>query len=176
MPSPVLVAYATKHGATAEIAEAIAGRLRADGLDAEARHAGDVRSLEQYSAVVLGSAVYMKRWRREARHFLRHHHDALARMPFWVFSSGAVGEHRDPDWEEPAKVVETVKRLGAREHVVFGGRVPQDPGNFVERAMLRDTPPEVADLRDFGAIRGWASEIAAALRTPAGAERGAAAP
>ncbi len=169
MPSPVLVAYATKHGATAEIAEAIAGQLRADGLEAEARHAGDVRSLEQYSAVVLGSAVYMKRWRREARHFLRHHHDTLARMPFWVFSSGAVGEHRDPDWEEPAKVVETVERLGAREHVVFGGRVPQDPGNFVERAMLRDTPPEVADLRDFDAIRAWASTIAAALRTPAGA-------
>jgi menaquinone-dependent protoporphyrinogen oxidase len=85
-----------------------------------------------------------------------------------VFSSGAVGEHRDPQWEEPAKIVETVESLGAREHVVFGGRVPQDPGNFVERAMLRDTPPEVADLRDFDAIRAWASTIAAALKTPAG--------
>jgi menaquinone-dependent protoporphyrinogen oxidase len=166
MPSPVLVAYATKHGATAEIAEAIADQLRADGLDAEARRAGEVRSLDQYSAVVLGSAVYMKRWRREARHFLRHHHDALAHTPLWVFSSGAVGEHRDPQWEEPAKIVETVERLGAREHVVFGGRVPQDPGNFVERAMLRDTPPEVADLRDFDAIRSWASGIAAALAMP----------
>jgi|SRR5215208_6203273 len=164
MTPTVLVAVASKHGATAEIADAIAEQLRRDGLDADLADAGDVKSLAGYDAVVLGSAVYVKRWRREARSFLRKHHDELAERPFWVFSSGYLGDHRDPDWEEPHKIVDAVEKLGARDHVTFGGRVPEDPGNFVERAMKRDTPPENADMRDFDAIRAWASTIAAALR------------
>ena len=35
---------------------------------------------------------------------------------------------------------------------MFGGRVPTDPGNFVERAMLKNTPPERRDARDWPAI------------------------
>src|SRR5215211_4260149 len=113
MTPTVLVAVASKHGATAEIADAIAEQLRRD--------AGDVKSLAGYDAVVLGSAVYAKRWRREARSFLRKHHDELAERPFWVFSSGYLGDHRDPDWEEPHKIVDAVEKLGARDHVTFGG-------------------------------------------------------
>ena len=64
--SRVLVAYGSKHGSTAEIAEAIAATLREAGLQADCVKAGDVRSLEGYDAVVLGSAVYMRRWRRAA--------------------------------------------------------------------------------------------------------------
>jgi menaquinone-dependent protoporphyrinogen oxidase len=161
----VLVAYASKHGSTAEIAEAVAVELRAHGLGADCRTAADVRDVDGYDAVVLGSATYMKRWRHEARRFLHHFDDALAQMPFWIFSSGPVGEKAPSDggWAEPAKVVETAQRLGVRDHAVFGGRVPQDPGNFVEKAMLRDTPEPFADLRDWEQIRGWAAGIAEAL-------------
>jgi menaquinone-dependent protoporphyrinogen oxidase len=53
-----------------------------------------------------------------------------------------------------------VAQLGAREHVMFGGRVPPDPGNFVERAMLKNTPPERRDARDWPAIEEWARGVA----------------
>ena len=69
----VLVAYASKHGSTEEIAEAIAASLRECGLAADCVAAGAVNSLEGYDAVVLGSAVYMRPWRREARRFLHSH-------------------------------------------------------------------------------------------------------
>jgi len=82
------VAYASKHGSTAEIAEAIGDELRAAGRTVDVRDAGEVTDLAGYDAVVLGSATYMRRWRREARRFLRHHASALADCPFWVFSSG----------------------------------------------------------------------------------------
>ena len=59
----VLVAYASKHGATAEIAAAVAQTLNECGLRAACMNASEVESLEPYDAVVLGSAVYMKRWR-----------------------------------------------------------------------------------------------------------------
>ena len=63
------------------------------------------------------------------------------------------------------KVVERVEQLGARGHVVFGGRVPAD--GFAGRSMARNTPPEYRDRRDWNAIRAWAASIAAELGTRA---------
>jgi menaquinone-dependent protoporphyrinogen oxidase len=161
--SRVLVAYASKHGSTAEIAKAIAEQLRDCGHTADCQAADEVKGLEPYDAVVVGSAVYMKRWRREAHRLLKHERRALSERPFWIFSSGPCGEKRDPSWVEPADVVKRAERLGARDHVVFGGRLPIEPGNFVERAMVEGCPPEHRDLRDWEAIRGWAATIAAEL-------------
>jgi menaquinone-dependent protoporphyrinogen oxidase len=166
----VLVVYASKHGATREIAEAIAHELRDAGCTVDCREAHDAARPDGYDAVVLGSATYVKRWRREARRFLHHHRDSLAQRPLWLFSSGPVGgQEPDPAWIEPHAVLQAAEELGARGHVVFGGRVPADPHNFVERAMARDTPPEVADRRDWNEIRDWAQGIAQALRTPSAA-------
>jgi menaquinone-dependent protoporphyrinogen oxidase len=171
----VLVAYATKHGSTAEIAHAIADELRESGLAPDVREAGDVQSIEDYDAVIIGSAVYMRRWRREAKRLLKRESRHLAERPFWIFSSGDVGENPDSDWVEPSRVVALAEGLGVREHVVFGGRLPLDPGNFVERAMVKNTPREKRDLRDWDEIRHWADQIAESLAgdpTPIAATRG----
>ncbi|MGZ4304658.1 MAG: flavodoxin domain-containing protein [Solirubrobacteraceae bacterium] len=169
----VLVAYASKNGSTAEIADAIAQELQRRGLEVDCLEAGAVRHLESYEAVVLGSAVYAKRWRGSARRFLRRHRAVLASMPWWVFSSGPVGEPKpdDPEataWLEPPKIMVEVERLGAREHVVFGGRVPVDPRNFIERAMVKNTPAEFADRRNWEEIAAWAARIAAQLEQGSG--------
>jgi menaquinone-dependent protoporphyrinogen oxidase len=60
--------------------------------------------------------------------------------------------------------VAKVERLGARGHVVFGGRVPLEPHNFIERAMVKNTPAEFADRRDWEEISRWAAEIARQLQ------------
>jgi menaquinone-dependent protoporphyrinogen oxidase len=171
--APVLVAYASKHESTAEIAERIAAAMREAGCAAEARPASEVDDLSGYGAVVLGSAVYAKRWRREARGFARRHAAALRDMPLWLFSSGPLGaveEH--PTAPMPPVVERLAKELGARDNVMFGGRMPTDPGNFVERAMLKSTPPERRDARDWPAIEEWAravaSQVAARVPAPAG--------
>ena len=157
-----LVAYGSKNGSTAEIAEAIAAELRVQGCTADCRAAGDVRDLAGYDAVVLGSAVYMRRWRREARSFLKRFSRELPGLPFWIFSSGPVGAEADfaSPWCRPPDVSARAEGLGAREHAVFGGRVPVEPHNFLERAMQRDTPDEFKDLRDWDAIRAWARTVA----------------
>ena len=164
MGARTLVAYASKNGSTAEIAEAIARELRALGIDATLADVRDVRSLDDYGAVVLGSAVYMARWRPEAARFLKRHRGELAERDVWLFSSGPVGEQEegaDADrWTHPKLVEKLGPKIGIREHVVFGGRVPAEPTNFVERAMVRDTPEEVRDLRDWHEIRTWAHSIA----------------
>jgi menaquinone-dependent protoporphyrinogen oxidase len=171
MTMRALVAFASKNGSTAEIAEAIADALRDAGVDVDCRAAGTVHSLEGYDAVVLGSAVYMKRWMADARHLFRRHRRELAELPFWIFSSGPCGAKPDPAWGEPPRLVGQAEDLGVRDHIVFGGRLPAEPAGFMEKAMVRDTPAECADLRDWDQIRGWASGIAAALRGAAVADR-----
>jgi menaquinone-dependent protoporphyrinogen oxidase len=165
--APVLVAYATKHDSTAEIADRIAAAMRDAGRAAEARPASEVDDLSGYGAVVLGSAVYANHWRREARAFARRHEHALKEIPVWLFSSGPFGAPKDhPTAPTPHVAEKLAKQLGAREHVMLGGRVPPDPGNFVERAMLSNTPPEQRDARDWPAIEAWARGVAEQLEAP----------
>lgn len=161
----VLVAYASKRGSTAEIAETIAATLRREGLGVCLERAEDVQSLEPYDAVVLGSAVYMKRWRGDARHFLKRQRKALRQVPFWVFSSGPVGDpaNDNAEWAEPPKIAAKVEELGGREHVVFGGCLPAEPQSLMEKAIVEGTPREHRDRRDWAEIRDWAHAIAAAL-------------
>jgi len=63
----ILVAYASRHGATQGIAERIAETLRSAGLDAEALPVASVKSVAGYDAFVIGSAAYMFRWLKEGR-------------------------------------------------------------------------------------------------------------
>ena len=79
--SRILVAYASKHGATAEIAEAVAAELQQAGHEVECMSAEQVADLDVYDAAVIGSAVYMKRWRPEARRLLKRHAKELAARP-----------------------------------------------------------------------------------------------
>jgi menaquinone-dependent protoporphyrinogen oxidase len=167
----VLVAYSSKRGSTAEIAETVAATLRREGLGVCLEPVEGVDSLDPYDAVVLGSAVYMKRWRGDAKHFLKKHRKALKQKPFWVFSSGPVGDPAkdDPEWMEPPKLAEKVEEMGGRAHVVFGGCVPAEPQGFMERAMAEGVPKEYRDRRDWDEIRAWAQQIAAELAAvPAG--------
>jgi menaquinone-dependent protoporphyrinogen oxidase len=152
--SRVLVTFGSKHGATAEIADAIAETLCTCGLDVDCVEAGDVDSLDGYDAVILGSAVYMRRWRREARQFIHHFSAQRAERPFRVFSSGPVGdpEQDNAAWLEPGRTIRELERLGAREHVVFGGR-----------STSSGIPAQFRDRRDWNEIRAWARKIAASL-------------
>jgi len=98
--------------------------------------------------------------------FLRRHADGLSRLPFWVFSSGPVGEGAgtlEPAWTEPPRILDRIERLGAREHVVFGGRLPVQAKNPFERSLVERTPRQYRDRRDWREIRAWAAGIASEL-------------
>jgi menaquinone-dependent protoporphyrinogen oxidase len=83
MEAQVLVAYATKYGATQEIAEKIGEVLRQAGLPAQVLPADQIGDLSAYDAVVLGSAVYAGQWRKEAVEFLETNQGALAERPVY---------------------------------------------------------------------------------------------
>jgi menaquinone-dependent protoporphyrinogen oxidase len=162
MERPILMAYATKHESTHEVAESIAEVLRGDGLQVDVRAASDVTDLGPYAAAVVGGALYMGRWHRDARHFLRSHREALAAMPVFVFGMGpldledkSVGSARGQLEHALGKVPEVQPRSVA----IFGGVVHPDELHFPFSRM-----PET-DARDPEAIRAWAQEVAADLTT-----------
>lgn len=87
----VLVSAASRHGATAEIGEAIATALRESGLDAQFRPPERVAVTSDYDAFVLGSAVYAGHWLPDAIDLCDRIGPDLKGRPVWLFSSGPVG-------------------------------------------------------------------------------------
>lgn len=175
----ILVAVASKHGNTHEIGEAIAGELRAAGHTVDVRDvasgettvasaslAGGATAggdIEPYDAVVAGSAVYMGKWMGEARDFVAKHTEQLRAVPVWLFSSGPVGEEYPEGMGVPEYLDELLAQTGAREHVVFAGRLDKGRLNLAERMAVRLVKAPEGDFRDWNAIRTWGREIAAAL-------------
>lgn len=172
----ILVAYASRHGATRGIAERIADTLRREGLEAEARPVGSVADLAGYDAFVVGSAAYMFHWLREASGFVRHNRSVLRTKPVWLFSSGPLGGPTDEEGRDqkttlvPKEIPELRETVGARNHRVFLGAYERErrPVGFAERFVslmpaARDAFP-VGDFRDWPEIEAWALEIAGDLR------------
>jgi menaquinone-dependent protoporphyrinogen oxidase len=160
----VLVAAASKHGATREIAEAIARSLLTAGVAADVCPIGDADDPGRYDAFVLGSAVYLGRWMEPARAFVERNGALLARRPVWLFSSGPVGDPPKPSPEEAVDVTEIVAATGARDHRVFAGRIDKRHMNVAERTVMLAVRGKEGDFRDWDEITRWATGIAAELR------------
>jgi menaquinone-dependent protoporphyrinogen oxidase len=156
----ILVAYASKHGATEGIARRIAERLTERGAPAEARRAEDVDGLDGVDAVVLGSAIYAGSWLKEATTFAERHADALAGLPLWLFSSGPLGEQVADDEAQPRQLPELTEALHPTEHRVFFGALDKDALGFAERMIVKAVKAPEGDFRDWEAIAAWADAIA----------------
>lgn len=161
----VLVAAASKHGATAEIAERIAATLRTalPSAEVDSQPAGTVAALGRYDAVVLGSAVYAGRWLDSARNLAVKHSAELARVPVWLFSSGPIGAPPKPR-EDPVDAAPLMVATGAREHAVFAGKLDRHHLRFAERAVATALRAPDGDFRDWAEIDAWASRIARELQ------------
>lgn len=168
MSEIVLVAYASKHGATAEMAAAIGDALQRAGLTVDVTPVDSAPPPWGYYAVVLGSAIYMGAWRKEAAEYLDKYADALAQRPVWLFSSGPTGEG-DPaelmkGWEFPDNLKALVERVQPQGIIVFHGKLDPETLNFAERMILKMVKAPVGDFRHWDEITGWAGQIAGRLQ------------
>ncbi len=168
MCDQVLVAYASKYGGTAGIAEKIGQVLQQAGLHTVVQPAGRVRDLTPYRAVVLGSAVYMGGWRKDAVKFLRANEKALSERPVWLFSSGPTG-HGDQDAFIKGKLLPEALQPSAdlirpRDITVFHGVIDAEKLNPLYRWMTSKVEAPIGDYRDWDIITSWATAIADVLK------------
>ena len=168
MEVTILVAYATKYGGTAEIADKIGQVLRQASLRTDVLPVDRIGDLAAYKAVVLGSAVYIGQWRKQAAAFLKANEKALAERPVWLFSSGPTGEG-DPaaltqGWRFPTGLQPVADRIKPRDIALFHGSANVEKMNFLEKFMLKQVKAPAGDFRDWEAVTSWATAIADALK------------
>jgi menaquinone-dependent protoporphyrinogen oxidase len=156
----ILVAYASKHGATEGIAQHIAERLTERGEQAHARSVTQIGALDDPEAVVLGSAVYAGSWRKEAMDFVERHGDELARIPVWLFSSGPLGDQVVDEEEQPKQLAEIRERISPRDHQMFFGALDRSKLSFGERMIVKAVRAPDGDYRNWDDISAWADGIA----------------
>lgn len=168
MEKVVLVAYASKYGATEEIAARIGQELREAGISSEVKPVDQVNELAPYGAVILGSAVYAGQWLKEAVAFLKNNEEALAQRPVWIFSSGPTGEG-DPvelmkGWRLPEALQPIADRIQPRDIAFFSGELDLGKLNLAEKLIVKAMKAPTGDYRDWESIETWAREIAAILK------------
>jgi menaquinone-dependent protoporphyrinogen oxidase len=169
MATDVLVAFATKHGSTQEVAEAVVEELQGDGLEVELRTLDEVQDLEGYHSVVLGAPLYMGRWHQDARRFLKRHRRTLEDLPFAVFALGPLknteAEIRGAR-EQLDKALAAVPELRPATVEVFGGVIDPAKLSFPFNHM------PAGDARDWDGIRAWARSLPGELGRTGGERDG----
>ena len=147
-----LVVFATRNGATREVADAIADALRADGTTVDVQAAWSVRrSIAERDLIVLGAPLYSGRWLPSAHRFLKRHRADLQHLPVAVFALGPL-DRTDEAWLcSKSQLDAALARhpwLSPVATAVFGGA----------EELGRSLSPR-QDLRDWQAIRAWAVQV-----------------
>jgi len=167
MRNKILIAYASRAGATGEIAGVIGEVLCDRGAAADVRLAKDVTDVSPYRAVVVGSAVYMGRWMSEAVKFVETHRDALSRVPVAYFvvcltmrddteeNRRQVAAYLDPVREVVQPVAEGL----------FAGALDSSKLPFLFRLIVKAMRQSDGDFRDWEAIRSWAGGLVPLLES-----------
>jgi menaquinone-dependent protoporphyrinogen oxidase len=159
----ILVAYASKYGATEGIARRIADILHREGYLTKASPIEQAEHLAAYDAAVLGSAVYYGSWLKEAVEFVHRNRSALALRPVWLFSSGPLGEHVEDGEPQPKEIAELRALLQPRDHRTFFGALDHAKLSFAERMVVKAVRAPGGDFRDWDAIEAWAKGIGSAV-------------
>jgi|Deesub1362A_J573_1020465.scaffolds.fasta_scaffold00107_34 menaquinone-dependent protoporphyrinogen oxidase len=153
--SRTLIAFGTRYGATAEVAQEIAGilqeiyHLEVDLVDLSSR---DIKNLQLYNNIIVGSGIKMGRWTGKARRLLQQFHKKCPQgKKLAVFvCSGRAGEPDQYDFAIERYVRQVILRcLKTTKPVAyeaFGGRKPLPDHTF-------------KDNRDWGKIREWAHHV-----------------
>lgn len=169
-----LVAYASKRGATAAIAERIAAKLVASSLEAQAIPVSQVEDVSVYDAVVIVGAAYYGSWLREATAFVHNYQAILTVRPVWLVSSGPLGTKRTDAQgrdlltiSEPKQFAEFKESIRPRGVKVFFGALDEKSLGFAGHA-IRSLPGgrdllSLGDFRDWQAIDAWTESVAKEL-------------
>lgn len=158
----ILVTVASRHGATREIGDRVATVLRRRGHEVCTDPPERVASVLGFDVVILGSAVYLSRWLKAATQLLDRCANDLPNRVVYLFSSGPVSHPLFPD-TPPCDLAALITRSGARQHVVFAGRLDTTELAVAERIAVRMSHASAGDYRDWPAIEAWAEQIAVEL-------------
>jgi menaquinone-dependent protoporphyrinogen oxidase len=157
-----LVAYASKAGSTAEVAAFIARKLADTGLAVDLRRARNVRSVDGYRVVVVGSAIRAGQWLADASGFVKTHRQALAARKTAFFTL-CMTLHQDTpgNREKVAGYLKPVREVLDPDWIeFFAGKMDYRRLAFGPRLIVKAMKVPEGDFRDWSAIGSWADRLA----------------
>jgi len=165
MTARILVAYATRNGSTAGIAQAIGKELASAGQTVEVAEIKNISTLAGYNAVVLGGPLYMGSVVKEVAKFAGQYREQLAKMPVAAFAVGLAPKNPDPGAVGQAAdaLHAAITPLQPVASIVFAGKLDPAKLSFVQRKMTEFVKSPVGDFRDWNAISAWAKELPAKM-------------
>lgn len=165
MSDRVLVAYGTRTGTTASVAEFIGEILCAEGADADVRDVQEAEDVAAYDAVVLGSAIRAGKLMPEILSFAEENQTKLQAMPLAAFVVCAtIQEDTEENREEVAGYLAPLRELVQPDiEGYFAGAIDRSKLSLPLRLMLKVMKAEDGDWRDWDVIRAWAGLLPQAL-------------
>lgn len=164
----ILIVFASKYGASAEIAGKIEEVLTTKGLEVYNEDSKNfVWKDQQYDAVVAGSAVYAGNWLPHASSFLINNVDKLTDIPVWIFSSGPTGDGDAVEsmkgWLHPIGLKSTIEKIKPMDIKLFHGDLNMKKLNFFEKLIVKLMKAPQGDFRNWKEIEAWTNSIAEEL-------------
>jgi menaquinone-dependent protoporphyrinogen oxidase len=158
MTARILVAYASRKGSTAEIAQAIGKELVSAGHTVDVIEMKTVTTVEGYTAVIIGAPVYMGKVDTDISKFVAKNRDHLASIPVAAFAVGIAPvapqiEPVEKVLDDLTKAVSPIQPVAA---TVFAGKLDPEKMSFIERNMTSLMKIRTGDFRDWNAIAVWA--------------------
>jgi menaquinone-dependent protoporphyrinogen oxidase len=158
----ILVSAASRHGATTEIADAIAAVLRDRGHEVAEQLPDQVLSVAEFPVVILGSAVYLGHWLKPVTRLIDRFVNDLATRTVYLFSTGPVGDPPFPS-TPPSDLDALLTKTNALEHATFAGRLSPEGLGTGERVAVMLSHAAYGDFRDWPAVAAWTNRIADVL-------------
>lgn len=154
----VLVAYATRAGSTIEVADSIALTIAQQGYWVDLKHIETVDKLEDYSAVIIGSAIRMGNVTPEVKKFVERRKIELEKIPTAYFVVCLTLKDDTPENRE--KVTEYLAPLRTLvtpfAEGYFAGKMDYSKLKRIDRFIAKHVAkaPE-GDFRDWEKIKAW---------------------
>jgi menaquinone-dependent protoporphyrinogen oxidase len=157
----ILVAYATRNGSTAGIAQAIGRELVSAELTVDVSELKTVSTLAGYRAVVIGVPLSMGSVDGAVGKFVGKNREQLLNLPVAAFVVGLAPKNPDPGAVEMAiGALKNPSNLSIPvSSVMFAGKLDPAKLSFIQRKMTELVKSQVGDFRDWDAIAAWAQEL-----------------
>jgi menaquinone-dependent protoporphyrinogen oxidase len=167
MSKKILVTYASRLGSTAGVAEAIGKTLLEGGAQVDVIPMTDVKDIDPYQAVVVGSAIRGGAWLPEALQFVRANQKTLAKKPFAAFlvcmtlamPGGEKYRQHVSTWLEPVRALARPVSEGLFAGALNISKVESFADRLKFRLSVLFGVWVEGDHRDWNAIRTWARNI-----------------
>lgn len=158
MAPRILIAYGSKSGSTAEVAQAVANAMQEGGAQVDVQPVESVKHIEGYDAVVLGSAVRMFHLIPKTRRFLRRNRHALQSLPVAYFLVClTMGEETPENIQKATSFAAPMVKVAQPVSLgLFGGCIDHKKMTDMFAKAMKSVPEQ--DHRDWEKIRAWSQE------------------